>query len=102
MAWKEGRITMSWDSEYQTLTECQRLERIIQTGEWTWLARNLEARASVRASETIAGNVTIVQRNHKNSSKTRAALKSTSTSTRLPAGFQSSSRSNSRASREPR
>ena len=84
---------MSWDSKYQTLAECQRLERIIktgvETGEWTWHARNLEARASERASETMAGNVISVPRNDKKSSKTRTAPESTPTSTRLPAGFQS-------------
>ena len=93
LAWKDGRITMSWHSKYQTLVECRRFERIVKTGmvtgDWTWLAYNLEACGSMGASETLAGGVTRVSRNRKNGSKTHTALKSTSISTRLPAGFQS-------------
>jgi len=93
LAWKEKRVSMSWDSKHQTLAECQRLGRIVKagaiTGDWTWLANNRQARnAQRRVLAARGGNVTQVGRSRKKRSKTRAGLKSTSTSTPVPAGFQ--------------
>ena len=90
LAWKEKRVIMSWDSKYQTVAECERLDRIIDvgkaTGNWTWTALNNAARTSFNIAK-YGRNATRTQL--KKTSKTRTGLKSTSTSAPVPAGFQS-------------